>query len=77
VIRLTIRWRERALGVTADKVQEAAQKYLVEPSAKGSTSEAVLGEINETIIKSPNWEKFDFDLSIGEDPEEVSEAVPA
>lgn len=63
--------------MTADKVQEAAQTYLVESSAKGSTSEAVLGEINETIMKSPNWEKFDFDLSIGEEPEEASVAVPA
>ena len=60
-----------------DKLHEAAQKYLVEPSAKGLTSQAVLGQINDTILKSPNWERFDFDLSIGEEPEAVSEAVPA
>ena len=63
--------------MTAADVQEAAQKYLVEPSSKGATSEAVLGEINEAILKSPTWEKFDFDLSIGEEEEESSEAIPA
>ena len=56
-------WRERALGVTADKVQEAAQKYLGEASTKELTSAAVLGEINETISKSSEWEKFDFEES--------------
>lgn len=74
---LTVRWRERALAVTADKVQEAAQKYLVEPSAKGLISAAVLGEINKTISKSSEWEKFDFDLSTGDEPEEVAEAATA
>jgi hypothetical protein len=58
-------------------VQQAAQKYLVEPSAKGMTSEAVLGEINESILQSSIWEKFDFDLSIGDDEEEHSEAIAA
>lgn len=72
-----IRWRERALGVTAADVQHAAEKYLVKPSAKGLTSEAVLGEINETILKSSTWEKFDFDLSIGDEQEESAEAIPA
>jgi hypothetical protein len=63
--------------VTAADVQQAAQKYLVEPSAKGMTSEAVLGEINESILQSSTWEKFDFDLSIGDDEEEPSEAIAA
>jgi hypothetical protein len=73
-----IRWRERALNVTADQLHSAAQKYLIEPSKKGLTSEAVLGEVNEAILKSPNWEKFDFDLSINEEVETAaSEAVPA
>lgn len=74
-----IRWRERALSVTADQVREAAQKYLVEPSAKGLTSEAVLGEINQTIMESATWEKFDFNTTIAEAAagEEASEAVAA
>lgn len=71
------RWRERGLAVTADQVQEAAQKYLVEPASKGLTSEAVLGEITETILKSSKWEKFDFDLSIGDEGEQAAEAVAA
>ena len=71
------RWRERGLAVTADQVQEAAQKYLVEPVAKGLTSEAVLGEITDSILKSSKWEKFDFDLSIGDEAEQVAEAVAA
>ena len=62
--------------MTASQLHEAAQKYLVDPTKKGLTSEAVLGEINDTILESPNWEKFDFDLSIGEEPEALSEAVP-
>ena len=72
---LIYRWRERALAVTADQVQEAAQKYLVEPASKGLTSEAVLGEITEPMLQSSKWEKFDFDLSIGDDVEETAEAV--
>jgi len=67
------RWRERALAVTPDQVQQAAQKYLVEPTAEGMTSEAVLGEINESILKSGTWEKFDFDLSIGDEGEETAQ----
>jgi len=64
--------------VTADQLHLAAQKYLIEPSSKGLTSEAVLGEINDTILKSPSWEKFDFDLSINEEVETAaSKAVPA
>ena len=74
---LIYRWRERALAVTADQVQEAAQKYLVEPALKGLTSEAVLGEITEPILQSLKWEKFDFDLSIRDEAEEAAEAVAA
>jgi len=59
-------------------VREAAQKYLVEPSSKGLTSEAVLGEINESIVDSASWEKFDFNTTIaGAEGEEASEAVAA
>lgn len=60
-------------------MREAAQKYLVEPSAKGLTSEAVLGEINQTIMESATWEKFDFNTTIAEAAagEEASEAVAA
>jgi hypothetical protein len=68
-------WRERALTVTLDQVKDAAQKYLVEPSSKGLTSAAVLGEINENILNDPTWEKFDFDLSLGEEAEPGVEAV--
>jgi hypothetical protein len=68
-------WRERALAVTLDQVRDAAQKHLVEPSSKGLTSAAVLGEINETILNDPTWEKFDFDLSLGEEAEPGIEAV--
>lgn len=68
-------WRERALTVTLDQVKDAAQKYLVEPSSKGLTSAAVLGEINESILNDPTWEKFDFDLSLGEEAEPGVEAV--
>lgn len=68
-------WRERALAVTLDQVKDAAQKYLVEPSSKGLTSAAVLGEINEAILNDPTWEKFDFDLSLGEEAEQGVEAV--
>jgi hypothetical protein len=72
-----VRWREQALSVTAEQVRDAAQKYLVEPSSKGQTSEAVLGEINESILQSSSWEKFDFDLSFGEEGEVASEAMTA
>jgi hypothetical protein len=68
-------WRERALAVTLDQVKDAAQKYLVEPSSKGLTSAAVLGEINENILTDPTWEKFDFDLSLGEEAEPGIEAL--
>jgi hypothetical protein len=59
------------LAVTATQVQEVAQKYLVEPMSRGLTSEAVLGGITETISKSPEWEKFDFDLSISDEQDQV------
>ena len=49
----------------------------MEPASKGLTSEAVLGEITETILKSSKWEKFDFDLSIGDEGEQAAEAVAA
>ena len=49
----------------------------MEPASKGLTSEAVLGEITEPILKSSKWEKFDFDLSIGDDAEQAAEAVAA
>jgi len=65
------------LAVTAKQVYEVAQKYLVEPSAKGLTSEAVLGEITEAISQGSEWEKFDFDLSMDDEVEEVSAAVTA
>jgi hypothetical protein len=69
------------LNVTAEQVGEASEKYLIEPSKKGLTSEAVLGEITESIERDPSWEKFDFDLSISEEGDAtaaaVSEAVPA
>jgi hypothetical protein len=68
-------WRERALAVTLDQVKDAAQKYLVEPSSKGLTSAAVLGEIDENILTDPTWEKFDFDLSLGEEAEPGIEAL--
>jgi hypothetical protein len=71
-----IRWRECALSVTADQVREVAQKYLVEPSTKGLTSEAVLGEINQSIVESATWEKFDFNTTIAGE-EEASEAAAA
>jgi hypothetical protein len=59
-------------------VREAAQKYLVEPSTKGLTSEAVLGEINQSIMESASWEKFDFNTTVaGEEGEEASEAAAA
>ena len=74
---LIYRWRERGLAVTADQVQEAAQKYLVEPASQGLTSEAVLGEITEPILKSSKWEKFDFDLSIGDEAEQAAETAAA
>jgi hypothetical protein len=67
-------WRERALGVTLNQVKEAAQKYLVEPTSNGLTSAAVLGEINESILSDPTWEKFDFDMSLGEETEPGVEA---
>ena len=63
--------------MTAKQVYEVAQKYLVEPSAKGLTSEAVLGEITEAISQGSEWEKFDFDLSMDDEVEEVSAAVTA
>ena len=62
------------MAVTAKQVHDAARRYLVEPLTKGLTSEAVLGEINKTIMESSEWEKFDFDLSIGDETEEASEA---
>ena len=65
------------MAVTAKQVYEVAQKYLVEPSAKGLTSEAVLGEITEAISQGSEWEKFDFDLSMDDEVEEVSAAVTA
>jgi len=65
------------LSVKADDLQEAARKYLVEPTAKGLTSEAVLGQINESISRSSEWEKFDFDLSIEAEPEAESAAISA
>ena len=68
-------WRERALAVTLDQLKDAAQRYLVEPAAKGLTSTAVLGEINETILNDPAWEKFDFDLSLGKESESGVDAV--
>ena len=51
----------------------AAQRYLVKAISEGWTSQAVLGEINETILESPKWEKFDFGLSssataVGDEP---------
>jgi hypothetical protein len=51
----------------------AAQRYLVKAITEGWTSQAVLGEINETILESPKWEKFDFGLSssataVGDEP---------
>lgn len=52
-------------------MREVAQKYLVEPISRGQTSEAVLGGITETVSKSPDWEKFDFDLSILDEQEQV------
>jgi len=55
----------------------AAQKYLVEPVTKGLTSEAVLGQMNDHIAQSSDWEKFDFDLSIEEEPEAESAAITA
>jgi len=70
-------WRQRALAVTLDQVKDAAQRYLVEPTAKGLTSAAVLGEINEAILNDPAWEKFDFDLSLGEESEHGVEVVAA
>ena len=74
---LIIRWREKALSVNADDLQHAAQKYLVEPTTKGLTSEAVLGQINESISRSSDWEKFDFDLSVEFEPEAESVAISA
>jgi hypothetical protein len=41
----------------------AAQRYLVKAISEGWTSQAVLGEINKTILESPKWEKFDFGMS--------------
>ena len=70
-------WRQRALAVTLDQIKDTAQRYLVEPTAKGLTSAAVLGEINEIILNDPAWEKFDFDLSLGEEREPGIEAVAA
>lgn len=63
--------------MTGNQVYEVAQRYLVEPSAKGLTSEAVLGEITEAISQSSEWEKFDFDLCMDDEVEEVSAAVTA
>jgi hypothetical protein len=68
-------WRERALVVTLDQVKDAAEMYLAEPTSKGLTSTAVLGQINETIVNDPTWEKFDFDLSLGEEAEPGVEAM--
>jgi hypothetical protein len=61
--------------VNAEQILDAAQKYLVEPVTKGLTSEAVLGQMNDHISRSSNWEKFDFDLSIDEEPEAESAAI--
>ena len=58
------------LAVTNEQVQNVAQKYLVEPLAKGSTSEAVLGEITEEIQNDRNWERFDF-----EQPQESEDQI--
>jgi hypothetical protein len=44
----------------------AAQRILVKAINEEWTSQAVLGEINETISQSPKWEKFDFGMSSSE-----------
>ena len=74
---VNVRWREQALDVKGEQLLEAAQKYLVEPTSKGLTSEAVLGQMNDNISQSAEWEKFDFDLSIEEEPEAESAAISA
>jgi hypothetical protein len=59
--------------VTAEQVKEAAKAYLVKAVRTNLTSQAVLGEINETVLKNPEWEKFDFDMSLGEEQEQASQ----
>ena len=63
------------MSVNADQLLNAAQKYLVDPTLKGHTSEAVLGQMSDHISQSPEWEKFDFDLSIEEEPETEPAAI--
>lgn len=63
--------------MTAEQVKEVAKTYLVDAVRNNLTSQAVLGEINETILKNPEWEKFDFDMSLGEEQEQASQEASA
>jgi len=60
------------LDVTPGEVKDAAERYLVNAVRNNLTSQAVLGEINDTILKSPEWEKFNFDMSVGEEQTQAS-----
>lgn len=58
--------------MTPAEVKDAAERYLVNAVRNKLTSQAVLGEINDTILKSPEWEKFNFDMSVGEEQKQAS-----